>query len=114
MKSLVFVGSLFRQSNELQPALYCFQKATRADPSSASASIGLFHSLRRSERYDEAFAEMKRFFSLSKGDGKSQPADDGEYSRLLQEMSVAYFDEDEDKPDDPLMLIEALRAALSE
>ena len=113
VKSLVLVGSLFRQSNVLPKAVSCFQTAKLADPSSSSASIGLFHSLWRSEQFDDAFDEMERFFRLSRK-GQHQPLDEGEYSRLLNEMSSAYFDKEGDKPEDPLKLIEALRLGLNE
>ncbi len=104
IKALVVVGSLLREGNESSKALYCFDKAISEDPNSSRASLGLFHSLWRLERYDEAFDELERFLSIAESEA---------HFMLLKEMSEGFFDEAVGKINDPFTLIKRLREDLS-
>jgi tetratricopeptide (TPR) repeat protein len=101
--SLGIVGSLFREANELDKGLYCFQKAFEVDPNNPRVSLGLFHSLWRLERYDEALDELKRFLSVSESE---------EHNRVLSEMEEGFFGDTGEKFSNPNLLIEAMRKEL--
>ena len=85
LEALVIVGSLLREANDLLNALYCFQKAVEIYPISPRASLGLFHTLWRMGKYDDGFAELERFLSLSESE---------EHFRLIEEMRDSYLEED--------------------
>ncbi|MEP7147799.1 MAG: hypothetical protein ABI857_02860 [Acidobacteriota bacterium] len=101
--SLGIVGSLFREASELHKGLYCFQKAFEVDPNNPRVSLGLFHSLWRLERYDEALDELKRFLFVSQSE---------EHSRLLSEMEEGFFSDTSEGFANPSLLIEAIRKEL--
>ena len=104
IRSLGLVGSLFRESNELTKALYCFDKAVESDPLSSRASLGLFHTLWRMERYDEAFNELERFLLLSESH---------EHFMLLEDMKKGFFSDSVNKFNDPFSLIKEMKENLS-
>jgi tetratricopeptide (TPR) repeat protein len=56
---------LFSALNKAEEAIPCFQSAVRLAPRSELASLGLFHSLWKTGREDEAFEEMKRYQLLN-------------------------------------------------
>lgn len=103
IKSLGLVGSLFREANDLPKALYCFQKAVESDLNSPRASLGLFHTLWRLERYDEGFDELERFLSISESES---------HSALLEDMREGFFGDTVDKTENPFNLIRKMREDL--
>lgn len=61
MRGLILFSALKRP----QDAILSFQEAVRLAPKSELASLGLFHSLWKTGREDDAFEEMKRYQSLN-------------------------------------------------
>ncbi|MEZ5422540.1 MAG: tetratricopeptide repeat protein [Pyrinomonadaceae bacterium] len=55
-------------SENFEKARICYKEATELSPSSELGSLGYFLTLRKLERYQEAFEEAERF--LSKNDSK--------------------------------------------
>ena len=104
IKALGLVGSLFREANELSKALYCFQKAVESDPISPRASLGLFHSLWRLERYNEGFDELKRFLSISESEA---------HFMLLEDLREGFYGNTLNKSENPLSLIKIMRDDLN-
>lgn len=78
VKTLRIVGVIFLDGKDFQNAFQCFQKALEIDPTSASASIGLFHTLWNMGRYSDGLAELRRFLSVSQSE---------EHFKLIEEMS---------------------------
>ncbi|MEP7076424.1 MAG: hypothetical protein ABI878_11495 [Acidobacteriota bacterium] len=78
--SLCAVGAILIENKDYADALKCFSVAVENHPLSASASIGLFHALWNTERREEAFAELRRFLSISESE---------EHFRLIEEMRDA-------------------------
>lgn len=66
--ALVRAGVLLKM-DKFQEASELFGKITRSRPDADLASRGLFHSLWKLGRYDEAFEEMKRFLSIADSEG---------------------------------------------
>lgn len=62
--TLARAGVLFKMNN-FSEAAQLFGDIIRSQPSTELASRGLFHSLWKMGRYDEAFEEMKRFLSMA-------------------------------------------------
>ena len=56
-----YLGFLHREGKELKAAVRCFQHAVVLSPKSERASLGLFYSLWRSGRFNDALKEMTRF-----------------------------------------------------
>lgn len=101
--ALGVVGSLFREANNLSKALYCFDRAVESDPTSPRASLGLFHTLWRMERYDDGLNELERFFSISESES---------HSSLLEDMREGFFGNTEHKFENPFILIKKMRETL--
>ena len=74
---LAVLGHTCFKLNLLDEALEFFRKATLLTPHSEAASLGLFHSLWKADRTDEAFDEMRRFLSEYESE---------EYTRLLADL----------------------------
>lgn len=72
------VGGIYHLLEDWSNALPWFQKTTARSPKSELASIGLLRCLWHHERFDEAFAEAKRFIQL-----RGMTAD---YSLLMGEL----------------------------
>ena len=85
VKALVVAGALLREGRKFEAALSCLNKAIESDPSSPGASLGLFHTLWNMGRYDDGFAELHRFLSISQSD---------EHFRLIEEMRDSLLDDD--------------------
>ena len=77
------LGSLLFKTDRLDEAIACFMNLSVTDPSSESYSLGLFHSLWRAERSEEAFAEMRRF----RADYESM-----EYRRLIRNFKAEGYE----------------------
>jgi tetratricopeptide (TPR) repeat protein len=92
LRRLGLVGSLLREAGELSKALYCFDKAVESNPLSPRASLGRFHSLWRSGRYDEAFDELERFLSVAESEA---------HSMLLEDTRQEFWRESGNKVKDP-------------
>ena len=94
VRCLSIVGALFLEGKDYINAFVCYKKAVDSAPESDSASIGLFHSLWGLGREKEAFAELKRFLSISQSE---------EHFRLIEEMRdaaiLAEKEEDDSKND---------------
>jgi predicted Zn-dependent protease len=74
--NLVRAGILFSM-DKFPEALRLFDTITKLQPRSELASRGLFHSLWKLGRHDEAFEEMKRFLSISESE---------DYRQLLKDI----------------------------
>lgn len=70
-------GSIYFHLKDWEHALPLYQRTVMLSPESELASLGLFHSLWHLGKRDEAFAEMRRFLSITES---------AEYSQLLGEM----------------------------
>lgn len=66
--ALVRAGVLFKME-KFNEAWDLFGGIVRSRPDTELASRGLFHSLWKLGRYDEAFEEMKRFLSIADSEG---------------------------------------------
>jgi predicted Zn-dependent protease len=86
--SLVRAGILFGM-NDFDGARVLFSRIVGSKPTSELASRGLFHSLWKLGRHDEAFAEMKRFLQI---------AESKEYRRLLSEIIAETPQVDNEQP----------------
>lgn len=108
--ALILAGSLLRDAGEFSKAVYCFEIAIRSDSLSSRASLGLFHSLWRDGRHLLGLDELERFYSVSNEQDKlDELNDDGEHNRLLEELADSYFEKGEERPTDPLVVIQKLR-----
>jgi predicted Zn-dependent protease len=59
------IGDILWEEDRLSEAAAAFRVATERFPRLEIASLGLFHTLWRQSEIDAAFAEMKRFQSIS-------------------------------------------------
>jgi predicted Zn-dependent protease len=59
------IGDILWDDERLSAASAAFRLATKHFPKLELASLGLFHSLWRQSKTDDAFAEMKRFQRIS-------------------------------------------------
>lgn len=73
------LGGAHFELGEMDKAAEAFGRATRLNPKSELASLGLFHSLWGQGAATAAFAEMRRFLSTS---------DSVEYTTLLRDLAV--------------------------
>jgi predicted Zn-dependent protease len=73
------LGRAFFEIGDMQKSREAFQSAVDLNPKSELASLGLFHSLWGRHATSEAFAEMRRFLSIS---------DSSEYKTLLRDLAV--------------------------
>lgn len=74
---LGIMGNIYWELNDLSKAIECYEKAVELNPKSEMASLGLFHTLWKMGKENDAFTEMERFLSISTSE---------EYSLLLDEM----------------------------
>ena len=74
---LGMLGAIYHRLEDYARASDYFQQTVSLSPKSELASLGLFHSLWRVGRYDEAVTEMERFLSISESE---------EYSLLVKDM----------------------------
>jgi predicted Zn-dependent protease len=82
MRSAAVFGTLgraFFEIGDMEKAGNAFRRAVDLNPKSELASLGLFHSLWGQEAASEAFAEMRRFLSMT---------DSTEYKTLLRDLAV--------------------------
>jgi predicted Zn-dependent protease len=73
------LGGTYFELGEMDKAAKEFRRATQLNPKSELASLGLFHSLWGQGAAAEAFAEMRRFLSIS---------DSAEYTTLLRDLAM--------------------------
>lgn len=59
------LGKLFYEAGDFAAAAKWFRQATRVSPESELASLGLYHSLWKSNRKRMALGEMSRFLSVA-------------------------------------------------
>ena len=83
---LVVMGTIYLESKDFIEAVNLYKKAVELKPRDPLASLGLFHSLANARQEKDAFAELRRFLSISESD---------EHFRLIEEMRDA-FDENEE------------------
>jgi len=74
-----YLAGIYFEQSDMPNAEKYFRQATRLNPKSELASVGLFHSLWNQRRETEATEEMRRFLNLS---------DSPEYARLLHDLAV--------------------------
>ncbi|MEI6075352.1 MAG: hypothetical protein WCS94_07255 [Verrucomicrobiota bacterium] len=70
------IGDILWDDGKLPAASVAFRVATKHFPKLEIASLGLFHTLWRQSRTDAAFAEMKRFQSISHSQDYKEIVDD--------------------------------------
>lgn len=101
--SLGLAGTLLREAGDFENAVDAFRRVAAFRPDSERGSLGLFLSLWRLERYDEALDELVRFISRYGSE---------DHDLLLSEMNEGFFDS---KPAEfaRLELVERIREALS-
>jgi Flp pilus assembly protein TadD len=75
-----YLACIYFERSDFDRATNEFRTTAELNPRSEKASLGLFHSLWRSNRKMEVVAEMRRFLSIS---------DSVEYGRLLHDLAVA-------------------------
>ena len=73
------LGRAFFEIGDMEKAREAFQSAVDLNPKSELASLGLFHSLWGQQAASKAFAEMRRFLSIT---------DSSEYKTLLRDLAV--------------------------
>jgi predicted Zn-dependent protease len=73
------LGRAFFEIGDMKKSRDAFKRAVDLNPKSELASLGLFHSLWGQEAASEAFAEMRRFLSIT---------DSSEYKTLLRDLAV--------------------------
>lgn len=61
----LIIGDILWDEGRLPAAAAAFRVATKRFPKLETASLGLFHTLWRQSKTDDAFEEMKRFQSVS-------------------------------------------------
>lgn len=74
--TLGMLGAIYQSLGEYDRAVYYFKKTAALSPKSELAALGLFHSLWRVGRHDEAMDEMMCFLSVAPSE---------EYNRLVRE-----------------------------
>lgn len=62
---LAVTAHMSYELGKMEKAIELFRQLIQAKPKLQMASLGLFHSLWKTGRYDEAFEEMKRFQSIA-------------------------------------------------
>jgi tetratricopeptide (TPR) repeat protein len=72
-------ASVYFHLEDWHKALPLYERAASLSPKSELSSLGLFHSLWNLGKQEEAFAEIRRFLSIS---------DSKEYRQLIKEMAV--------------------------
>jgi tetratricopeptide (TPR) repeat protein len=72
------LGSIYHSLGDWVNALRYYRRTVALSPKSELASLGLFHSLRHHERFEEAFDEARRFIKLN---GITE-----DYRLLMQEL----------------------------
>jgi tetratricopeptide (TPR) repeat protein len=77
------LGAIYREKGDLENAAKYFKITTVLSPLSELASRGLFLSLFRAGRKDEALSEARRFLSLRKSD---------EYTFILNEINEGLYE----------------------
>lgn len=80
VRFLAVLGQVHWELGEYPEAVLTFERAVALSPEYEAVSMGLFHSLLRLERVDDAFNEMRRFLSLS---------DSENYRALVREINRA-------------------------
>jgi predicted Zn-dependent protease len=75
----LLLAGIFFDVQRFGDARALFAKIVHLKPKSELASRGLFHSLWKLERHDEAFDEMRRFLAI---------ADSEDYRQLLNDMKA--------------------------
>ncbi len=78
------LANSLKAEGDIDTAIEHFQKAVKLAPKSELYSLGLFHSLWRQEKREEAFDEMKRFMSISDSD---------DYRAIIAEMNAKWSDD---------------------
>ena len=74
-----FLGSILWKKGDLDEAITCFIQAVKNAPKWELASRALFHTLYEKGQKDRAFAEIRRFLSVS---------DSKEYSQILNDLNL--------------------------
>ena len=77
----LIIGDILADEGRFPAAAAAFRVATRHFPKLEIASLGLFHTLWRQSKTDAAFAEMKRFQSISHSQDYKEIVDE-----ILQEV----------------------------
>ncbi len=72
------MGAIHREAGDWDKAVECFQRTVQLSPKSELASRGLFHTLMKLGRKDEAYNETRRFLSVSKSE---------EYEHLIKDIN---------------------------
>jgi tetratricopeptide (TPR) repeat protein len=72
-----YLGFLYSENGDSKQAIRAFRKTAGLSPHSEQASLGLFHSLWRAHKTDDAFDEMRRFVKRN---------DSPRYRELLRNM----------------------------
>jgi Tfp pilus assembly protein PilF len=72
-----YLGFLYTEARNDEKAVHAFRKAIALAPRSEMASLGLFHSLWRTDHTDAAFDEMRRFLKSN---------DSAHYRQFLRDM----------------------------
>ena len=75
------MGGIYKLTGDLRNAARYFRRVIELNPKSELASRGLFMSLYRVGRKDEAWAEARRFLSI---------AESKEYVRMIHEINTAH------------------------
>ena len=83
---LVVMGTIYLESKDFIKAVDLYKKAVELKPRDPLASLGLFHALVNARKNKDAFAELRRFLSISESD---------EHFRVIEEMRD-YFDENKE------------------
>jgi predicted Zn-dependent protease len=74
------LGGAYFELGNMAKAAEAFRRSVKLNPKSELASLGLFHSLWTQNKASEAFAEMRRFLSISES---------VEYTTLLRDLAKA-------------------------
>ena len=75
-----YLAGIYFDQSKFSDAEMLFRNSTLLSRKSEMASLGLFHSLWNLSRYSEAFAEMRRYLTVSESK---------EYSKLLRDFVVS-------------------------
>jgi predicted Zn-dependent protease len=73
------LADVYWEQGKLPEAVACFRRATTLNPTSETASLGLFHCLWEMGRQEEALGEMDRFLKV---------ADCPDYREILAEINA--------------------------
>ncbi len=79
-----YLGFLYTEAGDDSKAAHAFRKTVTLSPHSEQASLGLFHSLWRTDKTNAAFDEMRRFVKSN---------DSPSYRKLIREMLAEVPDE---------------------